>query len=258
MVFVLIADQQLDAEDSDIVILGRAGDEALASIGGKAANLGELVRAGFRVPCGFTVTTRAYAEAAHAAKIEPLVDALARTPINDKPRLASLAAEIRFAIASTPLNGRLARAIVDAYHALGDGLAVAVRSSATAEDLAAASSAGQQDTFLNVRGGDALLDAVRECWASLWTERAVIYRATASIDQRQVRLAVIAQKMISCRGGRRAVHRQSIDGTAPAGGYRSEPRAWRGAMEGRFDENMGSVAHSAAGGGRRAGRRGPA
>jgi pyruvate,water dikinase len=196
MVFVLIADQQLDAEDSDIVILGRAGHEALASIGGKAANLGELVRAGFRVPCGFTVTTRAYAEAAHAAKVEPLVDALARTPINDKPRLASLAAEIRFAIASTPLNGRLARAIVDAYHTLGDGLAVAVRSSATAEDLAAASSAGQQDTFLNVRGGDALLDAVRECWASLWTERAVIYRATASIDQRQVRLAVIAQKMI--------------------------------------------------------------
>ncbi len=196
MVFVLIADQQLDAEHSDVVVLGGAGQEALASIGGKATNLGELVRAGFLAPSGFTVTTRAYAEAARAAKIEPLVDALARTPIKDKPRLASLAAEIRCALASTPLNGRVACAIVDAYCALGDELAVAVRSSATAEDLAAASFAGQQDTFLDVRGADALLDAVRKCWASLWTERAVIYRATASIDQREVRLAVIVQKMI--------------------------------------------------------------
>jgi pyruvate,water dikinase len=183
-------------EGPEIVTIGSAGHEALASIGGKAANLGELVRAGFRAPCGFIVTTRAYAEAVHAAKIDPLVDDLARTPITDTPRLASLAAEIRAAITAAPLNGHLAAAIVEAYQALGDDLAVAVRSSATAEDLASASFAGQQDTFLNVRGSGALAGAVRSCWASLWTDRAVIYRAAASIDQREVRIAVVVQKMI--------------------------------------------------------------
>jgi len=95
-----------------------------------------------------------------------------------------------------PLESQLASAIIHAYQALGDNLSVAVRSSATAEDLASASFAGKQDTFLDIFGDDAVLDAVRRCWASLWTDRAVIYRATASIDQREVRLAVVVQKMV--------------------------------------------------------------
>ena len=186
----------VDAERSDIVLLGEAGQEALASIGGKASNLGELVRAGFRVPRGFSITTHAYADAAGAAKIDSLVDALANTPVRDTPRLTSLASDIRSRITSAPLDDRLVTAIVEAYQALGDEIPVAVRSSATAEDLASASFAGQQDTFLDICGDGALVDAVRRCWASLWTDRAVIYRATARIDQREVRLAVVVQKMV--------------------------------------------------------------
>ena len=111
----MTADQQpAVTERSDNVLIGGAGQEAIASIGGKAANLGELVRAGFRVPCGFTVTTDAYAEAARTAKIDDLVDALYHAPITDTPRLASLASEIRSQITSTSLDGRLALAIVEA------------------------------------------------------------------------------------------------------------------------------------------------
>src|SRR4029450_9482179 len=87
-------------------------------------------------------------------------------------------------------------AIADHYHALGDDEPVAVRSSATAEDLAYASFAGQQDTYLNVGGSAALLDAVRRCWASLWTDRAVSYRNANGIDHRSVALAVVVQRMI--------------------------------------------------------------
>ena len=90
----------------------------------------------------------------------------------------------------------LGRAIAEAYEDLGDGVPVAVRSSATAEDLPTASFAGQQDTYLNVVGAEAVLDAVRRCWASLWTDRAVSYRATNGIDPRGVRLAVVVQRMV--------------------------------------------------------------
>ena len=90
----------------------------------------------------------------------------------------------------------LRRQIVDAYRALGEDVRVAVRSSATAEDLAEASFAGQQDTYLNVRGPDELLDAVRDCWASLWTERAMAYRARQGIDPASVSLAVVIQQMV--------------------------------------------------------------
>ena len=92
--------------------------------------------------------------------------------------------------------GRHTRAISDAYTRIGDATPVAVRSSATAEDLPNASFAGQQDTYLHVVGSEAVIDAVRRCWASLWTERAVVYRTTNAIDHRAVRLAVVIQKMI--------------------------------------------------------------
>src|SRR5205807_3430775 len=97
---------------------------------------------------------------------------------------------------SIPIS--VAEAIAEAYRALGNGAAipVAVRSSATAEDLPFASFAGQQDTYLNVVGSDAVLDAVRRCWASLWTDRAVSYRASNGIDPHTVYLAVIVQRMV--------------------------------------------------------------
>jgi phosphohistidine swiveling domain-containing protein len=145
----------------------------LPVVGGKGANLGVLTRAGLPVPPGFCVTTEAYRVVAGTD--------------HTKARETLLNAEI-----PAEISGEIVRA----YEKLGDGVAVAVRSSATAEDLPFASFAGQQDTYLNVVGKAEVLDAVRRCWASLWTERAVAYRATNGIDDETVQLAVVIQTMV--------------------------------------------------------------
>ncbi|MFB9906785.1 PEP/pyruvate-binding domain-containing protein [Allokutzneria oryzae] len=149
-------------------------------VGGKAANLGELVKAGIPVPLGFCVTTDAYRR---------ITDVTG--PVSERDPAAA-----RELLRSAPIPADMAEEIVSAYHALGDDVPVAVRSSATAEDLPNASFAGQQDTCLNVVGADAVLDAVRRCWASLWTDRAVSYRDSNDIDQSTVRLAVVVQRMV--------------------------------------------------------------
>ncbi|MFD9702162.1 PEP/pyruvate-binding domain-containing protein [Lentzea sp. NPDC059081] len=151
----------------------------LAVVGGKAANLGELTRAGFPVPPGFCVTTDAYRAVAEAGELA------STTPENARRTLLE-----------TPVPQEIRDAIGTAYRALGDNVPVAVRSSATAEDLPFASFAGQQDTFLNVVGEDAVVDAVRRCWASLWTDRAVSYRETNGIDHTTTYLAVVVQQMV--------------------------------------------------------------
>jgi pyruvate,water dikinase len=170
--------------------------EAVSVAGGKAANLGELVRAGFPVPPGFCVTTAAYEVVADGAGLEPSLAALATADAGDTGRLAELAGEARRRLTEADVPEVLGRAISEAYEKLGAGVPVAVRSSATAEDLPGASFAGQQDTYLNVVGVGAVLEAVRRCWASLWTDRAVSYRATNGIDPRGVRLAVVVQRMV--------------------------------------------------------------
>src|SRR5215204_1945975 len=172
---------------------------ALAVVGGKAANLGELVRAGFPVPAGFCVTMAAYDLVAADAGLGPTLPALAETRPEDTARLAELATEARSSLSDANVPDALARAIAEAYGDLGDegaAVSVAVRSSATAEDLPQASFAGQQDTYLNVVGVESVLDAVRSCWASLWTDRAVSYRATNGINPHSVRLAVVVQRMV--------------------------------------------------------------
>lgn len=151
------------------------------SAGGKGANLGELIAAGFPVPDGFVLTTAAYQAAARAAKVDP-----------------SMPHEAADRLRSTTVPRRIADAALEAYDAL-EGGAVAVRSSATAEDLPGASFAGQQDTYLGIEGHEALLDAVRRCWASLWNERAVAYRAANGIDDASVALAVVVQRMVDAR-----------------------------------------------------------
>ena len=153
------------------------GAQDLAVAGGKGANLGELIRAGFPVPDGFVITTDAYAAAASAASIDPT------DPIAARARLMEMA-----------VPPEVATAVRDAYRALGGR--VAVRSSATAEDLPEASFAGQQDTILDVDGEAALLNAVRRCWASLWNDRAVSYRTTQAVDERTLGLAVVVQRMV--------------------------------------------------------------
>ncbi|MGZ3147501.1 PEP/pyruvate-binding domain-containing protein [Lentzea chajnantorensis] len=150
-----------------------------AVVGGKAANLGELTRAGLPVPQGFCVTTDAYRAVAGAG-----------APAGTTPGNA------RRTVLETPVPQEIRDAVVAAYRGLGDDVPVAVRSSATAEDLPFASFAGQQDTFLNVVGEDAVVDAVRRCWASLWTGRAVSYRETNGIDHRTTYLAVVVQRMV--------------------------------------------------------------
>jgi pyruvate,water dikinase len=152
-------------------------------VGGKAANLGVLLAAGLPVPPGFCVTTAAYRQVAAAAGVDP----------------SGPADESRSRLASASMPADIVSAILAAYAALGDDAPVAVRSSATAEDLPEASFAGQLDTYLNVVGTDALTDAVRRCWASLWTDRAVAYRADHGVDQRSVGIAVVVQKMVDAQ-----------------------------------------------------------
>ncbi|MFJ8965738.1 PEP/pyruvate-binding domain-containing protein [Lentzea sp. NPDC102401] len=151
----------------------------LATVGGKAANLGELTSAGLPVPQGFCVTTDAYRAVAQADELA------STTPENARRTLLE-----------TAVPQDIRDAIVAEYRELGDDVPVAVRSSATAEDLPFASFAGQQDTFLNVVGEDAVVDAVRRCWASLWTDRAVSYRDTNGIDHTTTYLAVVVQRMV--------------------------------------------------------------
>src|SRR5918997_2487841 len=171
---------------------------ALPIAGGKAANLGELIRAGLPVPDGFCVTTAAYDLVAGDAGLDSSLGALAETRPDDTLRLAELAEEARNGLLKEYVPDVLVETIAKAYRALGDGASVpvAVRSSATAEDLPYASFAGQQDTYLNVVGDEAMIDAVRLCWASLWTDRAVSYRASNGIDHCTVRLAVAVQSMV--------------------------------------------------------------
>jgi pyruvate,water dikinase len=159
-------------------------------VGGKATNLAELRAAGFDVPPGFCVTTDAYRAAARAADLDAVLAAADPTAPGAVARAALLA---------TPVPADVEAAVTEAYAKLGDRVPVAVRSSATAEDLPSASFAGQQDTYLNVVGADAVVDAVHRCWASLWTDRAVAYRASAGIEHAAVALAVVVQQMVDAR-----------------------------------------------------------
>src|SRR5919199_5662080 len=189
----------MSGPDKLTIPFGEIDRAALPAAGGKAANLGELTRVGLPVPPGFCVTTAAYGLVAEGAGLDPTLEALAETPPEDATRLAELAATARDALLEARVPEDVGRAVADGYRELrGDGapVPVAVRSSATAEDLPGASFAGQQDTYLNVVGEEAVLDAVRRCWASLWTDRAVSYRANNGIDPRGVRLAVAVQRMV--------------------------------------------------------------
>jgi len=181
--------------------LDRLDRTLLPLVGGKAAQLGELIRAGFAVPAGFCVTTTAYARVSASAGLDAFLAELRTVPPTDMARQAALAVVVRSAILQTPVPSDITSAILEAYQALvqGEPVPVAVRSSATAEDLPDASFAGQQETFLNVVGAEAVLDAIRRCWASLWTDRAVSYRATHAVDPGTVRLAVVVQRMVDAQ-----------------------------------------------------------
>lgn len=164
--------------DAVVCDLSDLSADAIALAGGKGANLGQLLRLGFPVPPGFVATTAAY-RAALAAN-----DLAGADPASLHARLPDI-----------PLPPGVSAPLLDAYRRLG-APAVAVRSSGTAEDLATASFAGQHDTFLNVTGEEALLTAVRACWASLWSSRAVDYRRQHGWDDRDLALAAVVQAMV--------------------------------------------------------------
>jgi len=170
----------------------------VAVVGGKGANLGELLRIeGIRVPAGYCVTTDAFLRImAEAPSIDDRLDRLSRLKPDDREAIRALSAEIRRTLEGVTIPDDLAAAITRSLAGLGQQTACAVRSSATAEDLPTASFAGQQDTYLNVAGPAAILRHVRRCWASLFTERAVTYRLRNGIDHRKVRMAVVVQQMV--------------------------------------------------------------
>ncbi|WP_370589210.1 PEP/pyruvate-binding domain-containing protein [Thermoactinomyces sp. CICC 10521] len=184
--------------DSYILFFDQVDRSSLSVVGGKGANLGELTKAGFPVPDGFCVTTFAYQDfMATSPEMDAMLDELNAVNPNDLPRLRKLGERIRAHIRQLDIPVRLAEQIVQAWEKVGKEYAYAVRSSATAEDLPAASFAGQQDTFLNIRGQDELLRHVRKCWASLFTDRAISYRSKNGFDHRQVYLSVVVQRMVN-------------------------------------------------------------
>ncbi len=168
----------------------------IPSVGGKGANLGEMTRANIPVPPGFIVTVNAYngflEKANITAKIRALLEPL---DPNKSKQLQQIASEIKKVIMASSIPPELASEIKQAYKELGLGL-VAVRSSATAEDLPEASFAGQQSTYLNIQGEDAVVEAVQKCWASLFESRAIYYRIQHGFDHFKVGIAVPVQRMI--------------------------------------------------------------
>ncbi|RII20311.1 Phosphoenolpyruvate synthase [Streptomyces sp. YIM 130001] len=170
----------------------------VAAAGGKGAQLGALSRIeGIRVPGGFCVTTQAFERImAEAPTLDDRLDELSRLAPDDREGIRTLSARIRRTIEAITVPDDLAAAITGALVRHGEQAAYAVRSSATAEDLPTASSAGQQDTCLNVVGPQAILRHISRCWASLFTERAVTYRRRSGVDDRTVRMAVVVQEMV--------------------------------------------------------------
>lgn len=176
------------------------GRDDHARVGGKCASLGEMTQAGVAVPPGFAVTTEAYQAMLdhHGLKAE-IARHLAQVDPDDIDSVDRAAQAIRIRIRSHRLPDDVEQAIRTAYAAMGDDVPVAVRSSATAEDLPDASFAGQQDTYLWVKGADDVVDKVGDCWASLYSTRAVAYREKNDIPQVDVLMSVGVQKMVNAR-----------------------------------------------------------
>jgi phosphohistidine swiveling domain-containing protein len=182
-----------------IVILLNHPRATLETVGGKGASLARLLNAGFPVPDGFHITTEAYRRFVEDNDLRPQIQAALAGMDEVKPSTLERAAQsISTAFMGASIPEDIASEIVGAYGDLsGTNPAVAVRSSATAEDLPQASFAGQQETYLNVSGAGHLLEAVKKCWSSLWTARAIDYRNRQGISQEAVALAVVVQQLVN-------------------------------------------------------------
>ena len=170
--------------------------EDILIAGGKGANLGEMTAANINVPRGFVLTADSYRDYLRDNKIEPIIKKSIEDAANDENKLLEATASFRQLIKNGEFSEEVRKEIENKYSMLGENVRVAVRSSATAEDLPDASFAGQQETYLNVRGIDDLLVQIRNCYASLWGKRAVSYRLHQGYDQMAVSIAVVIQEMV--------------------------------------------------------------
>lgn len=163
-------------------------------VGGKGANLGEMTKAGFPIPDGFCITTEAYKE---FIKYNNLAGFISQT-VNDAniENISVIGERIRKRISNSEIPEGVKAEIRRVFLKAGSDNYYAVRSSATAEDLAFASFAGQQDTYLNIKGEDSIIDSVRKCWASLFTDRAILYRIQNNIKHEKVHMSVVVQNMV--------------------------------------------------------------
>jgi len=183
--------------DKNVLYFKEIDKQHLAYVGGKGANLGEMTKAGFPVPQGFCVTTEAYRTFIETSKeMDGFFDFLDQISPDELEPIRSLGQRIREHLNSIPMPEEIKLSILEAWRSTGQAQAYAVRSSATAEDLPTASFAGQQDTFLNVLGAEQLLQAVQDCWASLFTDRAISYRTKNGFGHRLVFLSVVVQQMV--------------------------------------------------------------
>ena len=180
-----------------VLWLDEVGSDDLGAVGGKGASLGELTGAGLPVPPGFVVTAGTYRSFIEDTGIDEELFSAVDVDSDDSEALAAASERAEELILETPIPEELRAEILEAYDGLDDGEAfVAVRSSATAEDLPDASFAGQQETFLNITRED-LVERVKECWASLFTQRAIYYRENKGFDHDVVDIAVVVQKMVA-------------------------------------------------------------
>jgi len=166
----------------------------LPLVGGKGANLGEMTKAGFTVPYGFCVTTESYKEFIEKNNLSGFISKIIKDA--NLNNINHVGEEIRKKIIQSEMPSQVEQEIVRAVNKIGVDGYYAVRSSATAEDLAFASFAGQQDTYLNIKGEKSLLNSVKDCWASLFTDRAILYRIQNKIEHEKVYMSVVVQKMV--------------------------------------------------------------
>jgi pyruvate,water dikinase len=179
-----------------VVWFKEVGKKDIGLVGGKGANLGELTNAGIPVPPGYIVTSAAYFSFLEQAKLkDKIVEKLGGLDPEDSKRLQEASSEIKEIITGAPMPPEIAEEIKQAYREMEGGL-VAVRSSATAEDLPEASFAGQQRTYLNVESENEVVKAVQGCWASLFESRAIYYRVQQGFDHMSVGIAVPVQRMV--------------------------------------------------------------
>jgi pyruvate,water dikinase len=200
-----------------IVAFESPAESGTSRLGGKCAALLAMTRAGAPVPPGFVVTTDAFEEMLDRGGLRRAVDSAVSGLAADQGAAAARGAESHRLVSEAPVPSSVASAVTAAYEELCRAVgcpdaAVAVRSSAEVEDLPEASCAGQYDTFLWIRGADAVLDAVRRCWASMWTERAIIYRAAQGLPERGLRMAVGVQRMVDARTSGAALTVNPADG----------------------------------------------